>query len=347
MKFFKQIILILIIFFKTGNLFSNNNVFIVNNILIENKENKSSKQLTNQAFQKAFNLLIKKILLAEDISKMSNLNLSEINNLVSYYNISENSNLESNKINFNVVFDRDKIHNLFNEQEISYSNIQDKEFFILPIKIVENEIFIFSNNYFYDSWTQNINKKELIEFILPLENIEIIQKINQARENLLDLNISSLLSDYKNRNLAMVLIYLSESNKAKIFIKAIVQGKIINKSLTFKTNSIAAQKFNEKIIYEIRKEIINLVKSQNLIDIRTPSFLNVKLNLDKKNNLAQLKTGIKKIDLIENIFVQEFNKNYVYLKIKYLGKLENIKKQLKNENINLRLVGDEWFMKIM
>ena len=29
----------------------------------------------------------------------------------------------------------------------------------------------------------------------------------------------------------------------------------------------------------------NLVKSQNLIDIKTPSFLNVKLNLDKKNNL--------------------------------------------------------------
>ena len=39
-------------------------------------------------------------------------------------------------------------------------------------------IFIFSNNFFYDNWNK-IEKDELIEFILPLENIEIIQNINR------------------------------------------------------------------------------------------------------------------------------------------------------------------------
>ena len=32
----------------------------------------------------------------------------------------------------------------------------------------------------------------------------------------------------------------------------------------------------------LKDELINLVKSKNLIDIRTPSFLNVQLNLNKK-----------------------------------------------------------------
>ena len=48
----------------------------------------------------------------------------------------------------------------------------------------------------------------------------------------------------------------------------------------------------------------------------------MKFNLNKKNNLVLLNSRIKNIDLIENIFVQEFNKDYVNLKIKYLGKLE-------------------------
>ena len=38
----------------------------------------------------------------------------------------------------------------------------------------------------------------------------------------------------------------------------------------------------KKLLLETKKELINLVKLENLIDIRTPSFLNVKLNLNKK-----------------------------------------------------------------
>ena len=37
------------------------------------------------------------------------------------------------------------------------------------------------------------------------------------------------------------------------------------------------EEFYEKIITEIKKEIINLVKLQNLIDVRTPSFLNARI----------------------------------------------------------------------
>ena len=39
----------------------------------------------------------------------------------------------------------------------------------------------------------------LIEFILPLENIEIIQKINQTRNNLLDLDLSILFKEYSKK----------------------------------------------------------------------------------------------------------------------------------------------------
>ena len=47
-----------------------------------------------------------------------------------------------------------------------------------------------------------------------------------------------------------------------------------------------------------------------------------------------MNSKIKKISLIENIFVQEFNKNYVSLRIKYLGNLEKVIKQLKDNDVN-------------
>ena len=59
----------------------------------------------------------------------------------------------------------------------------------------------------------------------------------------------------------------------------------------------------------------------------------------------ELNLRIKNIDLIENIFVQEFNKNYVNLRIKYLGKLDKIINQLQKENIDLQLINDQWIIK--
>ena len=44
-----------------------------------------------------------------------------------------------------------------------------------------------------------------------------------------------------------------------------------------------------------------------------------------------LSSGIK-IDLIENVYVQQFNKDYMNLRIKYLGKFQNIINQLKAKN---------------
>ncbi len=344
MKLFKQITLILIVFLKTGNLLSDNNLFNVNNILLEKKDGTSSKFLADKAIKSGFDQLTKRVLMKEDVSKVSDLNFSNIKELVTYYNISKNSDGEKNKVNFSVTFDKDKIHNLFYKRGISYSDIEEKEFYILPILSNGNEIFIFSNNYFYERWN-DISENDLIEFILPLENIEIIQNINQYRNNLFNLDLSTLFKEYENKNIAFILIENSNSNTIKIFFKGKIQEKMISKNFNIKKDNLEKNELNKKIILEIKDDIINLVKSQNLIDIRTPSFLNVKLNLNKENNLVLLNSRIKKIDLIDNIFVQDLNKDYVNLRIKYLGDLEKMIKQLKKENIDLKLINDKWLIK--
>ena len=344
MNFFKQIFIILVIFFQTGNLLSDNSIFSVNNILLEKKGNISNAKLANQAIKIGFSLLTERILLNEDIIKVSDLNLSNIKELVKYYNISKNKEETDDKVNFSVTFDKDKIHNLFFKKELLYSDVTDKEFFILPIFVNDNEVFIFSNNYFYNNWNK-IKNNDLIEFILPLENIEIIQKINKSKNNLLDLNLDSLFEEYLDKNVAIVLIENFSSENGKIYLKAKIQNKIISKSIRFKKESLDKISYGEKIISEIKDEILNLVKSQNLIDIRTPSFLNAKLKLSKHSNLVEFNSKIKKIGLVENIFVEELNKDYVNFKIKYFGKLEKLIFELKNKNINLNFINEEWLIK--
>ena len=344
MKFLKLNLFILIVFFKTGNLLSDGNTFNVDNIIIERKDNISVKQLAPNAFNEAFNKLISRILLKKDIPKVLNLNLSSVSELVSYYNITKNTDKEKNKAIFSVTFDREKLHDFFSKNGILYSIINEKDFYILPILIDENKILIFSDNFFYKNWTQNNNEDEQIEFILPQENIEIIQKINQSRGNLLSLELNSLFEEYSNKNVALVLISTITNTEKKIYLKTRVQGKIITNYFNLKNDGLDKNKFDEKIIIRIKEQIINIVKSQNLIDVRAPSFLNVKLDLSK-SNLVLLKSKLKKINLIEDVIAYQFNKDYVSLKVKYLGKIDKIINELKKKGILLELDNEEWMIK--
>ena len=348
MKSIKLYFVILIIFFKTGNVLSESDIFNVSNIEVLKKAEITNSQMSRQAIKKGFQELINKILLDQDKEKLSKLSFSQIQELVSYYQVTnKNSNDTEESIeNYNILFDKDKIHDLFFVKEISYSEIIDKELYLLPILNKNNQIFIFNQNFFYQNWN-NENSINLIEFILPIENIEIIQNINTYKDNLLDLNLDDLFKEYQKKNLAMIYIDDYSSTKIKIFLKIKISGKIISKNLNLNKNIKKENDLYKELIIQLKNELINTIKSENLIDVRRPSFLNVKLKLSKKNSLIELNKRLKNIDSIENIYVQELNSNYVFLKIKYLGRLAKIINQLENQKILLRETGNQWSFKLI
>ena len=129
MKSYKLIIFILIVFFKTGNVLSDTNIFNVNNIEVETKFNDTNKVVANLAIKKGFAELLNKILLKEDLKKIEGLKDSTIKELVTYYQVSSKTNESGGgvKVNFNISFDKDKVHDLFYKKNISYSKILNKE----------------------------------------------------------------------------------------------------------------------------------------------------------------------------------------------------------------------------
>ena len=88
----------------------------------------------------------------------------------------------------------------------------------------DDKIFIFNQNFFYQSWNYNL-ENELIEFILPLESIELIQKINLSKDNLTGLDLRDLFLEYENKNLAIVLIEETNSKKVKIYLSKFLKAQ--------------------------------------------------------------------------------------------------------------------------
>ncbi len=334
---------IIIILFKTGNVLSDNKLFNVNNIEISKKNIKNKEKLANQAFLKGFNELNNRLLLEGDYKKISTTNLAQIKKLISYYQVKTNDN--NNKVSFNIYFDRERIHNFFYQNNILYSDIINTNMIIFPLLIKDKQYFIYAKNYFYENWSSE-KSEDLIKYSLPVESVESIQTIKSYKDSIYKIDIEDFFKEYNLNNMAFVTIDI-DKNIAKVFLNTKIEGKKLNKNLIINKINTNQNEFNDNIILKIKNEIEDLIKSQNLIDVRTPSFLNAEIKLDKKNNLVEFNNRLKKIDLIDNYYVQQLNKDYVLVKIKYLGKINKIIKKLKDQNIDLNMREGQWKIKII
>ena len=338
---------ILIILFKTETVLSDNNIFNVNNIEISKETSKNKEKLISYAFKKAFDELINRLLLEEDYKRISKTNLEQIKKLISYYQIiSEDENKENNNAKVNVFFDKDKMHDFFHGKNILYSDIINTEVILFPLLKKEEQYFIYTQNYFYENWNEE-KSDNLIQYILTTENIENIQRINLNKDNIYKIEVSDFFKEHETDNIVFANIEVKKDT-AEVFLNTRIEGKKINKNLSIKNKeNLNKKEFYREIIFEINDIIRDLIKSQNLIDVRTPSFLNVEIKLNKKSNLVEFSNRLNKIELIDNFYVQKLNKDYVLVKIKYLGKINKIINKLKDQNINLKMIAGQWQLTII
>ena len=350
MKKLLYLFIILMILFKTGNVLSDQSIFTVNNLKINKKTYKNNKDLTDIAFTQGFIKLNKKILLEKDFKKIKNTNIKTIKNLISHYQILNNKNKKTNDfIEFNLYFKRDKLYNFYYKNDVKYSDISGKDLEILPILVMNNEILIYKDNFFYNNWNNLTNNysidQDLIEYILPLENIELLDHVKKYKNNLESIELSKIFDEFKEKNNLFIIINY-DKKVVKVFIKGIISEKKIIKNLKFEIIDDQESSSFDKILIKLKKEIFELIKSQNIIDIRTPSFLNVSLIMQKQNDLLVFQNLLNEIDLIENFNVKEFNNIFADIKIKYYGKINKITEKLEEKGLSFQVEGELWKVRV-
>ena len=343
MKNLKFIFIILVILSKTGNVLYAESIFTVNNIQVDKNTFENKEELINIAFKKGFEKLNSKILLEEDYIKTKNISLRNIKNLVSHYQIVKNK--DGNIQNFeliNLYFKRDKMYNFYSQNNIKYSDVSGKILKILPVLMLGDQTFIYDNNYFYDNWLEyrEEKKNESIEYIFPIENLETIETIKKNQDNLEKINLSDIFDkDIQKDNLLVIVDY--DKQRTKFFLKGTISSKKIIKNLTF-SNKVVEKIEYSNILKFLKKEILEIVKSENIIDVGAPSFININLSFKKKSDLFVFQNILNEVDLIENFNVRDFNNNFANINIKYYGKINKIKEKLIKKGLDIEFINNQW-----
>ena len=348
-KFF-FILCIIVFLFKTQTVFSNNLIYDVNNIEVSGKisNNLDKTILIQSAFKKAFLTFVNKTLLKKDALNLYKTKIRTIEDLVFGYQIIKEEKNKKNEIilTVNIKFDPKKISNFLALNAVSYADVSNISLTLLPILIKDTEILMYSENFFYNNWLKNeneiVNKNDiLVTYNLALENIEDLQYISSIKENLELIDIRKLTSLNDAKNYALLLIYFTE-NEFRAYAKTYIDNKEIDKNFNMKifpANEIKTYKESIKIMKE---EITQIWKSQNLIDVNTPSFLDLFLDTSQTSDYLKLRNILNTIDLIENYSVLEMTNERTKIRLKYKGKINKLKEKLLENKININIKNNIW-----
>ena len=187
--------------------YSEEKVFTVNNVIIEGNIdlNFSREKYIKKALDQSFELLMSKILLTSDIKKIKNLKKDKAASLINSFQILEEE-YSKNKysITLKVNYSEDKVKKLLSEKNVSFSNPQKISSIFFPILIVDDEVKGFDKNFFYNNWNKVQIENEVINFLLPVEDLDDISKIKKIKNNIELLDINSLVGKYNINNYALL-----------------------------------------------------------------------------------------------------------------------------------------------
>ena len=172
-SFFKHFVILLreyILIFLTATTFlfttytksfSEENVFTINNIEVEGSVdlNFSREKYLDKAFLNSFELLMTKILLSGDLNKIDDIKLDQIKNLISSFQILEESySKDEYKITVKIIYDDIKVKKLLGKKNISFSQPTNISVVFYPVFFINDEIKNFNENFFYKYWTKILIK---------------------------------------------------------------------------------------------------------------------------------------------------------------------------------------------
>ena len=346
MNNFFFIFCIIVFLFKTQTVFLNNLIYDVNNVEVNGKINNDldKKKLIQSAFQKAFIIFVNKTLLKDDAINLHKTKISTIEDLVYAYQIVKDGKKKKKKndLIINVKFDQKKIINFLAQNKISYADVKNISLTLLPVFIKNKDVFIYNDNFFYNNWLGSQNEIEnvsdtLISHNLALENIEDLQYINLNKNSLESINLKKLTSLNNEENYVFLIIYFTEG-KFRAYIKTYIEKKKTDKSIELKIYPENNTRMYEEAITTIKEEIIQIWKSQNLIDANTPSFLNLFLDVKQVNDYLKLRSIFASIDVIEDYSVLEMTNEYIKIRLKYRGKLNKLNNKFLEKKINIKIV---------
>jgi len=338
---------LLIVFFSTT--YSNANVFKVSNIEISSpfELNFEKNSVIDRGFQISFSDLLSMITTSGDRKKIRNVSIKELKGMIDSFTISDEKFIDNEYFaNLETTFNKKKILKFLENENIFPSIPQRNKVILFPILVEtkDNNIYLFNNNIFYDKWNEQKNSYDLLDYLLPSEDIEDLIELQKTSKDIETYDFSNLINKYDIKDNIILIIY-KEGNSIRTLSK-------INLSNTLKIQNKNYSKIdivNEDDFFNIVKSLKQFYEDQwkKNNEINTSIKLPITISIDSKKNkkIIELESALDSIDLISKVNILSFNSESIHYKIIYNGTPNIFLNDMKKKKLELEMKNNIWIIK--
>ena len=344
--FFISLVLFIIIFF-TSFLYAN--TFKVSDIKISSpfELNFNKNRVIDDGFRVSFFNLISMITTSGDKDKIKNIQLKEIKGMIDSFTISDEKFIN------NVYFA--KLETTFNKKKTLFF-LENKNIFpsigvtnkilLIPIlvDVEKDNIYLFNNNIFYKKWNEKNKSYYLLDYLLPTEDLDDLNKIQEMSSSIENYDFTSLITKYDLKDYIVSIIF---KNKQEIKVLSRIN---FNDSLKLDNTKFEKINLNDEDDFEIILENLkniyeNYWKKNNQINTSIKLPLTISINSNDYIKIQNLERILKDNDLISSFFILKFDSQNTYYKIIYNGSPKTFLNDMAKKNIDLMTENNIWTVK--
>ena len=344
--FFIPYVLFIIIFFTTflhAKTFKVSNIEISSPFVLSFKKN----EVIDEGFQTSFLNLISMITTSGDRNKIKNVSIKEVKAMIDSFTISDEKFINNEYFaKLETTFNKKKILKFLEKKNVFPSTPIQKKVLLIPI-LVDSEtdsIYLFNNNIFYEKWN-NVNKNyQLLDYLLPSEDLVDLNKIQEMSSTIDSYDFIDLINKYDLKDYIISIIY-KNNEEFKILSKINLNNYLkINNQQYFKIN-LENEKDLNKIIENLKNVYEDQWKKNN--EINTSIKLPLTISIDSKNykKVIKFEEVLKNIDLISDFYIFKFDSQNIHYKIIYNGSPKIFLNDMNNRNFDLVTENHIWKIK--
>ena len=308
-------------FFSTSNLYAKG--FNINNVEISTKFeiNFNRDYVLDEGFDLSFNKLINTILKSEDQKKVNNTSLNKIKSMIETFSIKEEKFINQiYYLNLDVTFNKKQIFEFLEEKNVFPSLPINNKIFLLPIIIDENknEIFVFSDNFVLNNINKNIQYNELLEYILPSDDLEDLKLIKDNMKNIENYDFSKIINKYFLDDYVIMFLF-KNYDQLRVLSKINFNKKVFIDNKTFPDLNLTEIGNQNKLVqkmkttYEDQWKIINQINTS----IKLPLTISIENNESLK--ISKFEKILTEQDLIYDFNIVKFDHKKIVYKIIFNG----------------------------
>ena len=338
---------LILFFFSTDKVYAKS--FNIENIEVSKpfEINFDKNKVIDEGFIKAFSELISLITVSSDHKIIKKIKLNQIRGMIESFSIKEEKFIdEIYYVNLGVSFNKKKILNFLEKKNIFPSLPTKKNFLFIPILIEENKenLLVFSNNKFYDEWSNDSESFYLIEYILPTEDLEDLNLIKKQYDLIEQYDFKEITSKYYLDDSIIALIFINQKI-IRILSRITVNDKVVLINQSFSNIDINNTDQLTTIIKSLKIMYEDYWKNFNQINTSIKLPIYIKVNSIDNLKVSRLENTLDEVNLIYDYFISKFDRDFIYYQIIYNGTPDIFLKSMKKQNFNFNTQNKTWVLK--